>query len=116
MISPLRNHPSYLTAIAHRVSGLALALFLPFHFFLLAQAMQGVAGLDRALVFTELPLVKIAEWGLVSLLVLHLFFGLRVLMLELSRWPNHREKLTSWIIPGVIIAIIFGVVFLVRVF
>lgn len=116
MLSPLRNHPSYISAMAHRLSGLALAIFLPFHFLLLGQAMHGASGLDSALAFTDHTLVKVAEWGLVSLLSLHLFFGLRVLMLELSRWPNHREKLTSWIVPSVVVTLLVGLIFLIQVF
>lgn len=69
---------------------LALALFLPLHFTFLGQALQGAAGLDGALAFTQHPLVKVAEWGLVSLLALHLAGGVRLLLLEFSAWRGLR--------------------------
>ena len=85
-----RRHAAYWAFWVHRVSGLALALFLPLHFTFLGQALQGAAGLDRALAFTQHPLVKVAEWGLVSLLALHLAGGVRLLLLEFSAWRGLR--------------------------
>ncbi len=89
-----RQHPGYLAFLAHRLSGLALALFLPFHFLLLATAIEGEAALDGALAWTANPLVEFAEWGLVTLLALHLALGLRVLALEFLPW---RGPLRVWI-------------------
>ena len=37
----------------HRLSGLALAVFLPLHFWALGQALQGDAALDGFLRFTD---------------------------------------------------------------
>ena len=113
---PLRNHKSYIAAIGHRLSGIALAIFLPFHFLLLGSALEGAAGLDKAMAFTDSPLVKLAEWGLVMLLALHLLFGLRVLALEFTNWPKHAETLGNWVIPGAIASVFVGVIFLVQAF
>ena len=85
-----RHHFAYWAFVMHRISGLALALFLPLHFILLAQALEGAAGLDRALAWTDHPLTKIAEWGLVSLLALHLACGVRVLLMEFAPWRGLR--------------------------
>jgi len=113
---PLRKHKSYVAAVGHRLSGLALAIFLPFHFLLLGTALEGAEGLDTALTYTDLPLVKLAEWGLVVLLTLHLLFGLRVLTLEFTAWPKHNETLGNWVLPAIVVSLIVGVIFLVRVF
>ncbi len=115
-MNPLRNHKSYIAAIGHRLSGVALAIFLPFHFLLLGTALEGAEGLDAALAFTDSPLVKIAEWGLVMLLALHLLFGLRVLALEFSSWPKHAQTLGNWVLPGAIASAFVGAFFLVQVF
>ena len=114
---PLRSHPGYLAALAHRISGLALAGFLPVHFLLLGTALEGVEALDSALAFTENPLVKIAEWGLVVLLALHLFFGIRLLLLELAAPARlrHRAALDRWVVPGLAAALLIGGVFVVHV-
>ena len=76
------GHAAYWAFIVHRVSGLALAAFLPLHFWALAQALDGAAALDRFLALTASPLVKLSEWGLVVLLALHLAGGVRVLRIE----------------------------------
>lgn len=78
-------------ALAHRLSGIGLALFLPLHFWVLARALQ----LDAFLAWTEQPLVKFAEWGLVTLLALHLAGGLRVLALEFLPWRNWAKGLAA---------------------
>ena len=55
-------------------------------FLVLGLAIEGEARLDAALIWTEQPLVKFAEWGLVVLFSLHLLLGLRVLVLEWGPW------------------------------
>ena len=79
----------------HRVSGLALALFLPAHFLVLALALQGEARLDGFLRWTERPLVIAGEWLLVILLAAHLTGGLRLLALELLPWRNWQKSLAA---------------------
>lgn len=78
-------------ALAHRLSGLVLSLFLPVHFWVLGRALE----LDAFLAWTEQPLVKFAEWGLVLLLALHLAGGLRVLMLEFLPWRDWAKGLAA---------------------
>lgn len=110
MLKPHRNHPAYWTFLGHRLSGLALALFLPFHFLLLGLAVER-AALDSALVWTHLLVAKLAEWGLVTLLALHLMFGLRLLALELLPWPGGKPRM-GWIVPGLAVSLVIGLVFL----
>ncbi len=44
MILTARTHPGVWAALAHRVSGLMLALFLPFHFLALGLAIEFLSG------------------------------------------------------------------------
>ena len=81
--------------VVHRVSGLALALFLPVHFWALGRALEGEAALQGFLRWTEDPWVKFAEWGLVVLLAAHLTGGLRVLALEFLPWRNWQKSLAA---------------------
>jgi len=78
-------------ALVHRVSGIALALFLPAHFWVLGQGL----AMDAFLKWTEQPLVKYAEWGLVMLLAAHLGGGLRVLALEFLPWRDWQKSLAA---------------------
>ncbi|MEO6269267.1 MAG: succinate dehydrogenase [Lautropia sp.] len=87
-----RRHPGFLLALAHRLSGLALAVFLPLHFLTLGSALQGAAALDETLRLIDLPLFKIGEWALVVLLAVHLACGLRVLVIEFKPWSGPRKN------------------------
>lgn len=90
-----RNHPAWWAFLVHRISGLALALFLPLHFWALGQALGGAAQFDTFLAWTEQPLVKFAEWGLVLLLAGHLAGGLRILALEFLPWRDWQKALAA---------------------
>lgn len=89
MTATAKPDAGYLAALAHRLSGLALAVFLPAHFTMLGLALDET-GFNTALKWAENPLVKLAEWGLVVLLALHLSLGLRVLLLEYTPWRGQR--------------------------
>ena len=88
-----RRDVLWIAALVHRLSGLALACFLPFHFLALSLALQGEARLDTFLRWTHQPLVKFAEGGLVLLLAIHLLGGLRLLALENLAWRNGQVRL-----------------------
>ena len=95
MIRPHRRHPLWLAFALHRVSGLLLVLFLPAHFWLLGTALRGAEPLDAALAWTGNPLVKFAESGLVFLLAVHMFGGLRLLALEFLPWSPRQKTLAA---------------------
>jgi fumarate reductase subunit D len=90
-----RNHPAYWAFVVHRVSGVALALFLPLHFWALAQALQGEARLESFLRWSEQPLVKAAEVALVVLLAAHMAGGMRLLALEFLPWRSWHKSLLA---------------------
>jgi len=90
-----RNHPAFWAFLVHRLSGVALAFFLPAHFYVLGTALDGAARLDGVLAWTEQPLVKAAEWVLVLLLAAHLAGGLRLLALEFLPWRDWQKTLAA---------------------
>lgn len=85
----MKQHSSYWAFMVHRISGIALALFLPLHFWTLGTALQG------SLAWTEQPLVKLGEWLIVVALAAHLGGGLRVLALEFLPWRDWQRSLTA---------------------
>jgi fumarate reductase subunit D len=90
-----RNHPTYWAFVLHRASGLALALFLPIHLYVLSMAVGDGARLDAFLGWTQQPLVKAAEVGLVVLLALHMAGGLRLLAVEFLPWRDSQKTLAA---------------------
>jgi fumarate reductase subunit D len=87
-----RGHPAYWAFLVHRVSGLALALFLPLHFLALARALRGAAALDAFLAWTRSPWLAASEIALVFALAAHLTGGLRLLMIEFVGWRSELQK------------------------
>lgn len=87
----MKQHASYWTFVVHRVSGIALALFLPLHFWTLGSALQ----LEGFIAWTQQPLVRLGEWLIVVALAAHLGGGLRVLALEFLPWRNWQKTLAA---------------------
>lgn len=106
-----RNHANYWAFLVHRVSGLALLLFLPAHFYVLGLAVERAADMDAFLSWTEMPLVKLAETGLVILLAAHMTGGLRLLAIEFLAWRDWQKTVVA-ITGGVSVAA--GLLFLLN--
>ena len=89
------GHPAWWAFLVHRISGIALSLFLPAHFLVLGLALEGEPRLDAFLRWSEQPRVIAAEWILVMLLAAHLAGGLRLLALELLPWRDWQKTLAA---------------------
>ena len=100
MMKTHRDHPLWYAYLLHRLSGLALALFLPAHFYVLSLALTEPDRLDAFLHWTETPAVKLAEFGLVFLLAVHMFGGLRILALEFLPWSGRHKTLAAGAVAG----------------
>jgi fumarate reductase subunit D len=108
---PARGHTGFWAFAVHRISGVALALFLPAHFWALGQAIQGEAALDGFLRWSDRPLVKLAELGLVLLLAAHLAGGLRLLAIEFLSWHDHQKTAVAL---SAAFALVVGLAFLLN--
>lgn len=89
MMRASHKHPGFLAAMLHRLSGIALAIFLPLHFLALATALNGADALESFLRVTRNPIVEALEFGIVVALATHFTLGLRVLAVEFF---DFREK------------------------
>ncbi len=103
-----RSHPAYWAFLMHRLSGLALAIFLPLHFWAMGQALHGAGALEDFLRFVDRPLFKFGEWGLVVLLALHMMGGVRLLLIELGSASGLRK---NWIAGAIGFAAAAGMAF-----
>ena len=86
----------WIAALIHRISGVLLACFLPFHFLALALALERLrADSTTSSAWTERPLIQIAEAALVFLLTVHLLGGLRLLLIDTFAWRPGRRELVA---------------------
>jgi fumarate reductase subunit D len=102
-----RRNALWLAALVHRLSGLALAAFLPFHFLTLGLAIEGEVKLEGFLRWSDRPIVKLAESILVLLLAIHMLGGLRLLVLENFVWFD-RQKQIALLAAAVSAAVAFA--------
>lgn len=103
----------WVAALIHRLSGIGLAIFLPMHFLALGLAIEGEASFDGFLKWTENPLVKAAEAGLVVLLTLHLLGGIRVLLIENMKWQPGQKQMA---IAAIAMALFVGILLAANLF
>ena len=108
-----RTNPLWIAALVHRLSGLALAIFMPFHFLALGLAISGEAELDGFLRWADQPLVKVSEAVLLGLLAVHMLGGLRLLTLENLTW---RAGQAWFALLAVVAAMIVVIMFLASAF
>jgi fumarate reductase subunit D len=108
-----RSNLLWLAALVHRLSGLALAIFLPLHFLTLGLAINGEARLEGFLRWTDAPLVKLAESGLVFLLLVHMLGGVRLLVLENLDWRDGQKELATL---AAALSAVVAFIFLARIF
>jgi fumarate reductase subunit D len=100
-----RGSPLWIAALVHRLSGLVLAIFLPFHFLALGLAISGEARLESFLRWTDQPLVRVSEGVLLGLLAVHLLGGLRLLALENLGWREPQAWLALLAIATAMIVV-----------
>jgi fumarate reductase subunit D len=107
-----RAHPGFAAAMIHRLSGLALAVFLPMHFLSLGLAFEREA-FDGFIQWSNQPLVKLSEAALVAALAVHFAGGLRLLAIEFLGLTRAQA---FWIAASLAFGLGFGILFLMRAF
>lgn len=106
-----RNHRAYWAFLGHRLSGIALGLFLPVHFFVLGMALEKSDRFDHFIKVADMGAFKFGEWGLVILLSVHVCFGLRLLAMEFLSWNSTRDARLAWITWGGVLSFAVGLLF-----
>jgi fumarate reductase subunit D len=112
MMRASHKQPGFLAAMLHRLSGIALAIFLPIHFLALGTALNGAAALDSFFAATNTPLAKFGEFGIVVALALHMALGLRVLAIE---FLGARERTGVVLSACIAVVACIGLLFLLNV-
>lgn len=107
-----RAHAGFVAALVHRLSGLALAIFLPLHFLTLGLAFEQET-FDGFVAWSSQPMVKLLEALLVTALAVHFAGGLRLLAVE---FLGLTQAQGAWIAGAFAFGLGVGILFLMRAF
>jgi fumarate reductase subunit D len=111
MMRAAHRQRGFVAAMLHRLSGIALAVFLPLHFLALGTALKGADALDSFLALTRQPVVAFFEWGIVVTLAIHMTLGLRVLAVEFF---DFHEKTLAALSACVAAVFAIGLIFMLN--
>ncbi len=84
IIQKYRIHLGTLAWILHRLTGLALLFYLVLHIFVIHHLIKGEEEFDGVMEFLSTPLFKFLEIGLIGVILLHLWNGLRITLIDMG--------------------------------
>ncbi|MCK4762127.1 MAG: succinate dehydrogenase, cytochrome b556 subunit [Candidatus Aminicenantes bacterium] len=79
--------------ILHRLSGLALVLYLSLHLWVINTLTRGPEQFNKVMTFLNSPLFKFLEVGLWGVILFHAFNGIRVVLIDFSKGSLFHKKL-----------------------
>lgn len=104
---------SILSYTLHRITGIALVLFLFLHIWTLSSVFQGQEGFEKAVRKFDNPLGHAMEYTLFLAVTLHLLNGLRITLVELLALAPQQERLL-W--AGLVVLGIMGLCGVILIF
>jgi len=98
-------------SIAHRLTGLLMFLFIPFVVYLMSLSLQSPQGYRDALLYLDLPLVKLLALVLIWSVAHHLLAGIRYILIDFDWGVDKamgRMSAKAVLVVAVIVALIYG--------
>jgi succinate dehydrogenase / fumarate reductase cytochrome b subunit len=104
-----RIHLGTAAWILHRLSGLALILYMLLHIWVIHHLIGGRESFDGIMEFFDNPLFKALEIGLVGVILYHLWNGLRVTLVDIGVAVERQKQVFGvavvlWLISWGVIA------------
>lgn len=102
-----KGHEGQYSWLLHRVTGVAIILFLFAHVIDTAVVGWGPEAYNRVVSVYENPLVRLLELGLVAAVLYHSFNGIKILLLDFSpRLATHIRALGIAMVAAFVLAMI----------
>ena len=86
--------------ILHRLSGLALILYLSVHIWIINTLTAGGDEFDKAMAFLKGDVFILLEVGLWGIILFHAFNGIRIVAVDFFKGSKHHKKL-FWILTAI---------------
>ena len=103
-----RWHLGYVAWLLNRITGIAIAFYLVAHTWVIHHLSKGPDEFDRVMGFLQQPLFKLAEIGLLGIVLYHAVNGVRLLIIEWGGGAQYHKKLFWWVMAVGVILFIFG--------
>lgn len=103
-----RWHLGYVAWWLNRATGIAITFYLAIHIWVIHHLTQGPAGFDRVMRFVQQPLFKIAEIGLIGVILFHAVNGVRLLIVEWGSGCRSQKRLFWWVMAVWAVLFVFG--------
>lgn len=71
-----------ITSILHRITGVMLFVAVGFLVWALSLSLESRQGFDQTVAIMTHPLAKLITWGILSLVIYHLFAGIKHLIMD----------------------------------
>jgi succinate dehydrogenase / fumarate reductase cytochrome b subunit len=99
--------------IAHRVTGVAIILFLFAHVLDTALVGWGPSAYNRVVSVYHNPFVRLLELGLVAAVIYHALNGVRIMLIDF--WPKaaERERELTYTVVGTFVAGMIPITYLI---
>ncbi len=85
--------PHMIAWLFHRLSGIAIVLYLILHVWGLKALAQGPEQFNHLIAKYHLPAFKIGEILLLAACAYHAFNGFRIVLVDLLGWSNKQKKM-----------------------
>lgn len=82
MKSHYRWHAGFIAWLLHRITGVALALYLMTHIWVISNLAQGPAAFDATMKFLHGFVFRLLEVGLLATVLFHTINGVRIVLLD----------------------------------
>jgi succinate dehydrogenase / fumarate reductase cytochrome b subunit len=89
-----RLHPGSIAWLVHRVTGIALTIYLIAHLYVLSH-LKDPEEFESLMRMSSHPMVKLGELGLLGLVAAHTLNGLRLTLIDLGA-PTRAQKPLFW--------------------
>jgi succinate dehydrogenase / fumarate reductase cytochrome b subunit len=83
--------------LIHRVTGLALVLYLVMHFYVLGQAQKSQDAFNKIMMAFHSPIIKVFEIVLLFGVIYHTINGIRVLLFDVGILKGNAYKWIFWV-------------------
>jgi succinate dehydrogenase / fumarate reductase cytochrome b subunit len=107
--TPYRGHEGQWSWIAHRVTGVAIILFLFAHVIDTAVVGWGPEAYNRVVSVYENPTVRLLELGLVAAVISHALNGLKIMLIDFFPSLTSRIRLLGFGTLGLFIVVMIPI-------